>query len=302
MSPTRWRLGWLVVICVLSIATAPPSRAATPAPAASTATPSARNWSALQPPATVSLNEIPPGMQQLATAVVLENLPETYEDTDDWGGTRERFDGLKVRLDGAQVRTKRKRKTVNHGTWKRYQITQIAPQENLRVEISPIATLDDGRAAFTVELATKLNAVAQLTEWNNGVRLLSMTIDADADIRIQLACQLDIQLDPGRFPPDLVLKPEVTEAKIRLADLHVNRLSHFDGPVVRELGDGLRSVVQARIREKQPKLTEKINRQIARHQDDLRISLHDAWKKRWDEFSTTRAAEPNPLAEDVDAL
>lgn len=282
-------LGMLAAPAILppTLSFFPESRAS-----AATAASNVRHWPALQPPAAVSFQQIPPGIQKLATNVVLENLPDTYEDNRDWGGTRERFDGLHVRLDGWQVRTKRKRKTVNHGTWKRYQITPIDPQQHLSVQISPIATLPDGRAAFTVELSSKLHSVAQLAEWNRGVKIMSVTLDADADVRIQLDCRLDVQLDGGRFPPDIVLKPEVTNARIRLRDLHVNRISHFDGPVVRELGDGLRRIVQSKINDKQAKLTEKINRQIAKHEDDLRISLHDAWKERWDKFQGS--GEPSP--------
>ncbi len=270
---------------------------------ADTLAPAARNRGALWSAQSLEASQAPAGLQRLATSIVLENLPQHYVDTRDWGGTRERFDGLDIRRDGLEIRTKRKRKTVNHGTWKRYEITQIDPERNLKVRISQARTMPDGRAAFEVELVSKINGVARLSRWNRGVRLFSITLDADAEVRLVLDCRLDVELDLSRLPPDVVLRPEVVQAEVQLAEFRVNRISHLDGPVARELGNGLKQVLRKQMDHYEPKMVAKMNRQIERHQDDLRLSLHEAWQKRWQEFQgkpaqaeSTEQADAGPAA------
>ena len=245
---------------------------------------SSKRWKNLTQPRQMHVRNAPDGLQQLATDIVLENLPETHDDRRKWGMTRARFDGLHVRMDGFQIRTKRKRKEVNHGTWKRYKITQINPDENLKVKISPARTMPDGRAAFEVELSARINSMARLSEWNRGIRLVSVSVDADTDVKIVIDCRLDVQLDPTRLPPDVILKPEVVNADIEISKFRINRISHMEGALARELSRGLQKLLEKKIDEKRPKLVKKINRQIKKHEDDLRISMHDAIKEKWNSF------------------
>jgi len=238
--------------------------------------------------------EVPNGLQRLATAIVLDNLPEQYVDDDDWGETRQRWDGLHMRLDGLEVRTKRRWKTVNHGTWKRLEITQIDPQQNFHVRLGVPQSQPDGRTTFDLSLKSKVNTIARLVQWNRGVRLLSVTLDADAEVEITAQCCLDIQMDPTRFPPDLILKPEVTGANVRLKHVRINRISHFDGPVVRELSSGLKRLLREKIDEKRPQMVTKINRQIKRHEDDLRFSMNDTWQTYWTKDQSTDASTAVP--------
>jgi hypothetical protein len=217
--------------------------------------------------------------------VVRDNIPSTYNDERDWGQTRPRVSGLDVRLDGWQLRTKRRRKDVRHGTWKRYQITQLDPDTNLQVRIGRVRTLPDGRAAFRIALLSKVNAVARVSQWNRGVRIASISVDADADVRLIIGCRLDVRLDLSRFPPDIVLLPEVMDADLHITDFRVNRISHFDGPVARQLGEALEKILSQKIEEQRPRLVTRINQQITKHQDDLRISLHDTLREKWEAFA-----------------
>ncbi len=121
--------------------------------------------------------------------------------------------------------------------------------------------------------------------------MISVTLDADARVRLVLTCRLDIDLDATRLPPDVVVKPEVIDADLQVSDFRVNRISHFDGPIVRELGDGLEKILVKQIEQRRPELAARINRQIARHQDKLRISLRDTFQQKWQAFVGTSAEE-----------
>jgi len=237
-------------------------------------------WQDLLKPGKLPRHDTPAGLQRLATAILLENLPETYEDDRKWGMTKRRWDGLKVRADGLKIRTKRRWKEVNHGTWKRFKITQIDPQENFDFAVGQTRTLEDGRVQFPVRLTSKINAYARLSRWNRGIRVASVSLDADARVTVVALCRLDVDLDPSKFPPDVILQPEIVDADIQISRFDVNRISHFDGPIARELGGNLKQVLEQKIEEKRPKLVQRINRQIVKHEDDLRLSLHDAIKER----------------------
>ncbi|MCA9169317.1 MAG: hypothetical protein KDB23_16700, partial [Planctomycetales bacterium] len=109
-------------------------------------------------------------------------------------------------------------------------------------------------------------------------------VDADGHVLISADCLLDVQLSPG-LPPDLVLKPEVVTADIQLSGLHVNRVSHLEGALARELSGTMQSIINKKLDDKRPKLVAKLNRQIAKHEDDLRFSLSDSIKARWSKFT-----------------
>jgi hypothetical protein len=219
--------------------------------------------------------ETPRHVQPLLMQLVLENVPHEYENTKNWGGTREVFDGLHIRTDGLRIRTKRKKKTANHGTWKKYSITLVDPQENLRVRITDLREDAPGHVVFRLLLTAKLEAFGRLQEWNRGIRLFSISADALADVDLSLLCRMTTELDAKHLPPDILLKPEVTEAQLRLRSFRLKRVSKADGPVIRELGDGVADIVRKKLAEKNTELVAKINRQIAKREEDLRLSMRE---------------------------
>ena len=231
----------------------------------------------------VKLGGTPKRLQLLATSIAREHIPVEHDDTRKWGSTKKVLNGWHVRADGLRIYTKRKWKSVNHGTWKRYRITQIDPDENIVVRIQEIREIDDGRVAFRIELASRVNAYARLQKWKRGIRLASVSVDADADILLTADCVLGSRLDPTHLPPDIVLQPEITDADLTLRRFEVNRISKFGGDIAEELGRGLRKIIEKKIEEKRPKIIMKINAKIAKSEDELRFSMHDFFA---DKFTT----------------
>jgi hypothetical protein len=235
----------------------------------------------LLPTKEVKLGGAPRRLQVLATSIVRDQIPLEHEDTRKWGSTKEVFDGWHVKADGLKVYTKRKWKSVNHGTWKRYRITQIDPEENIVVRIEDIREVGAGKVAFRVELKSKVNAYARLQTWKRGVRLASVSVDADADILLTADCVLGSRLDPTHLPPDIILQPEITDATLTLQRFEVNRISKVGGDVAEELGRGLRKILETKIEEKRPKIVSKINAKIAKSEDKLRFSMHDFFAEKF---------------------
>jgi hypothetical protein len=228
-----------------------------------------------------SLDQAPDQARSLLTEIALTAIPHGYEDTRKWGKTKMVWDGLHVRMEGLELKTKRRWKEVNQGTWKKYEVTLVEPDKHLALEIEHLRQIGPGRIAFQLSLAAKLQAHARLEEWQRGLRLLSISADAAADVELDVAFEMTTELDASKLPPDLVLKPVATAADVRLVQFKLQRVSKAHGPIIRELGDGLEDILQHHLADRRDELTKKINISIAKNSDALRLSLHDLIKHPW---------------------
>ena len=98
---------------------------------------------------------------------------------------------------------------------------------------------------------------------------------------MRLTCDLALKLDAKKLPPDVIVDPEVIRADLELLEFRLRNLSRFDGPIVKQLGKGVREIVEDQVVKKRDKLVSKINRQIDKNRDKLRLSLHDMVKSKW---------------------
>lgn len=228
-------------------------------------------------PAPVVVTAQDAGLSELVTNLVRAELPDAYEKKKNWGQTTEVWDGVRVSLDGARIKTKRKKRTVNHGTWTLYRATLTNPQE-FAVTIANLRRLDDGRTAFDADFAAPLALFGRISEWQRGVQLFSLSADADARVRLQVTCAVRTRLEVGgKLVPDVSLEPEVTSAKIVLEAFRLHRLSQVHGPLAKELGEELHDMLQHEIDDRNAQIVGKLNQQIARQKDKgkLRLSLSD---------------------------
>lgn len=236
-------------------------------------------------PAAAPADDAPADLNELVTSLVREHLPHRYEDTKQWGKTKEVFAGLKVRVDGWQVKTKRRKRTVNHGTWKLYRIELVDPDRTLQVQIDKIAPDGNGRVGIDARCQANLRVFGRISQWELGVQLASFSIDSTARVQLLVHGDVGLKLDGSKLPPDVVLDPKVTWADIQLLDFRVHKISDLQGPLVRELGKGLREVLEDKLAEKRHQLPEKMNRQIEKNKSKLRLSLHDLVESSWKDLA-----------------
>ena len=216
-------------------------------------------------------------LSQLARAAI----PHEYEKRKGWGQQKKTWDGVHLRLDGLELKTKRKWKQANHGTWQRYRITQLNPDKNLRVQLSNFTKDPDGTTHFDLTMSSRLKCFGQYQRWHHGAKLFSVSADARAAVAVALRCAVSTSMDLTCLPPDILFHPQVSEATIQLRDFKLDRVSHVDGPVVHELGDALEKVLQDEIQDRSKTLVHKINRQLDKQQDELRLSLHEQLDLDW---------------------
>jgi hypothetical protein len=218
----------------------------------------------------------------LLRKVALDLLPSEYIDDDDWGKTQEFVTGLDIERDGLRIETRRRRKQLNHGEWEHYAVT-LADDTQFDLQVKNRRSLDDGRVAFDVHLMLPLQVIARQAQWRRGVQLYSVHADANMLVRVEVECVTAIIFDTASFPPAVVMKPSVTAARARLVDFELNRLSKIGGDVAEELGRAARGRIERRIAAKDEKLTRKINEQLAKREDALRLSwaalAETGWKQ-----------------------
>ena len=216
-----------------------------------------------------------PEIQAWARWLILKNLPPVYEDNRKWGVKKEVYDGFRFRHEGLKVETYRKYKTVKQGTWTRYFIEFVDPEENLKLTIADLRQIDRSKISFRVVVSVPLHIFGRIAQWQHDVQLVSISTNADATVEMSVACECDILINPLAFPPDVSFKPHATEASIVMTSFEVHRISQLRGVLAEQLGKGLRHGVDEKLSEYGDKLVVKINRQFEKQADRLHVRFQD---------------------------
>jgi len=227
----------------------------------------------------------PTRFDALVTRIVLDNIPREIVEDDDWGKTDRVWDGVRIWWEGTRLETKRRWKTVNQGTWELYRVRLIDPEQRFQVQVDNLRALENGRVGFDAQVDAALDVFGRISQWQRDVQLFSLSANATAVVRLRVSCSLAMKLDPTRLPPDVLLDPEVTSADLQLVRFELRRISQLNGPLVRELSSGVREIVEDEIADRRGQIVKKVNRQIDKHRDDLRLSLHDLLASQWGELA-----------------
>lgn len=220
-------------------------------------------------------------IDKLLTRIVLQNMPHTFEETKDWGGQDERWDGIEFRREGLKIETKRRKKTVNHGTWKKYSAQLLNPAQEFAIEVKNMHETDDEKLAFDVHFIAHLGIHGRQSKWIKGVQLYSFSADGDAKVRLVVSIELEVKTEFVNFPPDLVFVPRATAADLVVEQFRLDRISKAGGEFAQQVTKGVRSKLDEKIIEKKQKLVDKINKQLVKKQSELRLSIADAAKTKW---------------------
>ncbi|MFO0871095.1 MAG: hypothetical protein U0935_19395 [Pirellulales bacterium] len=227
----------------------------------------------------------PDQLRRLAESLLKKHLPLRYEDAKQWGQTKRVSTGLKVSLDGLRVDSERRTKEVNHGTWKRYRIDQVPGPDSLQLTVRQCAKQDDGKLRVELDCVARLLVSGRVAQWERGVQLLNIGAEGDAVVRLSVGGELAVMIDLLKLPPDVTLRPQVTDARLELIDFRLRRLGHLHGPVSRQLGEALEELLQARIADENRSLPDKLNRQLAKKPERWRFSLSEWATRKWDSLS-----------------
>ena len=237
-------------------------------------------------------------IDQLLTRLVLENIPHEFEDTKDWGRQVERWDGVKFRREGLKIETERRRKSVNDGTWTRYSVQLRDPKEKFSIQIKNMKEPIKNKFTLDVHFIAELSLKARHSKWLRGVQLFSVSAEGFASLRLVVSVNLEIKPVSIKFPPDFVVSPVVTNADIVLDEFRIDRIGKIGGEVSQQITKAVRSELDDKIEKKESKLVQRLNKEIDKNRDDLRISIADSIQAKW----VTKAKEFLSQAETKNAM
>ncbi len=225
-------------------------------------------------------------IDQLLTKLVLGHLPHDFKQDKDWGRQAERFDGLKVRRKGLQIRTRRRKKMVNHGSWKKFNASLVDPANRFSVSVKNMREADEGKVAFDLHCRSDLKIDGRVAKWVKGVQLYSLSLDGKARVNLAVTVELETVMDVTKFPPDLIFRPQATAAHLEVDDFRIDRISKVGGEVSQQATSWARSAIEEKIEAEEAKLVDKINADLKKNEKKLRLSLHDAVSSKWSKVAT----------------
>jgi hypothetical protein len=235
-----------------------------------------------------------PGRDALAQSlsrVIRDAIPCEYDRKDHWGATKEIVVGVRPQGKPFHWHIKEYKKTVNHGVWKHYRLRLVEPEQNLVVQLADLQPLPEGRMAFSLHVQAKLDAWARAKAYQYGVHLAALELESDMRLRLDIVGEVGLRVATVQGAPGFAVKPVITDARIQLAEFHLRRVSNARGPLVQELGGGIRRIVEDEING--PPLTAKLNRAIERKRDRLTFSASELMKSDWWPMLPSPAAPMN---------
>jgi hypothetical protein len=220
-------------------------------------------------------------LDEFLTKLALESLPVPYIEDKDWGKQSERWDGLKVSFRDGRLRTKRRKKMVNHGTWDRYEVSLVDPENSFSVKLDNFKETGEQRASFDVIIAAKVDVEARQAKWVKGIQLYSVSAKGSANVDLQLKVSLGSTIDLSKLPPDIIFDPRIDDAKIQISNFRIDRVSKAGGEFAQQVTRIVKKKIDRKISEKEEKLVQKLNAKIEKNRDRLKLSVHDAMKSKW---------------------
>ena len=214
-------------------------------------------------------------LNEVLEDLLLESLPEKYEETPGWGDTRRVTSGLKFDTNDGRLSIEKRRKHVNHGLWKHYKVWFDRPGKHLKVRIKSLRRIDGGRFAFDVLIRARLSGSARHSQWERGVQIYNVSAEGTADIELRLQCEVGLRVVPEGYFLALALEPEVKGLDIDLRNFDLNRVSKLGGNFAHELGEGLKHTVERKISKREGRFLDKLNASIAKRRDRLVLSPAD---------------------------
>lgn len=236
----------------------------------------AARLTAQQPPAAAPSARLEESLSSIMQQLVVDSVPRQFSDDRQWGKTAKVMNGLKIEHDGESIKIRKHTHEVNDGLWKEYRAELIDPKNGLKIHVQNVHTSGPNQTSLELFLAGRMHGQARLEQWKDGVKLLTITTDADCRIEARLDMDVRLTWKAEAVLGDVTVEPKVTHADLKLVDFQLQKISKLQGWAARELGDGLKPAIAKQLHREEPKLVEKLNAAIAKKQSQLHFSADAA--------------------------
>lgn len=243
----------------------------------------------------VERRELPAEGQRLLRELALFLVPRRFEAEEGWGEKTRIQSGLSIDASHGKLRTNRRWKDVNHGTWLRAEGELVDPDELFRISASQVVIPEAGRQQFDILASARIQATGRQQQWTGGVMLWSVTADALADVSLRLSVDVTTEIVSTPAGAALKISPEVRSANARLDRFRLQRISHAKGTSVRGTGELMEALLTSLIRRENRDLAARMNRSLLRHSERLVVPLNPSF---WFLPATVPLPESEPVLKD----
>jgi hypothetical protein len=219
-------------------------------------------------------SEAKPDYSELSKKIqqaVIPQIPKQSEDTSEWGQTIPVHNDLRAPKLKRVVVKKDGKDEFPHGSWKRTKVTFDDPAKDVTIEVKDLKKIEGNLYRLQVDSTISAHSERQQQQWKNGVKLLDITAYADVVVTVALDCEVRATLKLTKFPPEVEVQPKVVESKLLLKEFNLRRLGLIDGgviqiggPLVQDLGNELKGIIQSQLKAKEPQIIEGANQAIAK--------------------------------------
>lgn len=196
--------------------------------------------------------------------LVTDKMPRQHEDLSGWGKTipvpdRLLLPGLRK---GVMVNGKPE---LPHGTWKRAFYWLDDPRKDLTLRVLDFRKPEGQPYQLKLEATLAVHAERERKEWQKGLQLIGITVNADAVVTATFDCEITVAVNLFKLPPEVKVTPKVTRTQLELQrfDLqNVGGLLQLED--ARQLGNDLKGLIGELVRQNEAKVTELANQALER--------------------------------------
>ncbi|MDB4614412.1 hypothetical protein OAH18_01855 [bacterium] len=213
--------------------------------------------------------------------IVLESVPNSYQNKDNWGKTREVTTGVKLGFEGLLLKANRVRRKVNHGDWTKFEFSRSSKKgQPYAVEVTKLKMVTENQFRFTAVYKIPYSASAYMQTFSRGVSLRGLVVNSTANAQLSVDCSVDIEsvaaaTESGRH---VIMTPKVVSSSLSVVDFKADEVSGFDLSSRRQLASQTRRMLQKRLAANNKKLTTTFNQQLA---DPIRMPLNEVLETKW---------------------
>lgn len=204
-------------------------------------------------------------LSRLIQQAAVEKCPKRFEDKSQWGKTialpptlrLPRLRRTFVQVDG--------RDEVPDGPWKRTVVWLDDPAKDISIRVLDVQQQEPTRYRAKVAATVAFHSERERQQWKNGLKLLGISIQADAKIAAEITSDVKISFDTSKFPPDVIAEPKVAALRLELQEFDLNRIGRIVvGEPARELGDELKGLLQDLLRMHEEQIKDYANQAIGK--------------------------------------
>ena len=216
-------------------------------------------------------------LSRTVRSILIESLPKELRDDQDWEAKKRVFAGLKIAREQDALLIDKQTKEVNHGLWRRIEVTPVDPEKNLRFEIVSAKSIAPNRFAFELVAAAPLHATLRVERWRMGLKMLNFKSEADTTIEMRLHGEVGFRTDWQGTVGQILLQPQLTSVDLRLLEFDLQRLGLVQGKLAEELGDFATKPLSRQLDKQEATVLAKINTALTERHDQLALKVNCSW-------------------------